>query len=204
MAQVPYTSLYQGPFAVYTSATGMSSQVTGTPYLGGSLHEGDYCDLQAKEAAVWNEQFGSSLNAGRYRFVRLSTLATAANIGFGVPLGWGAPTSSIPISPNFVSSLDASAISETDVRAIALIPVTAAQITAGAWIVVQELGIAPLLVTTATSTVAGSQANAAANGVVTTTAAGAQSNAGFIGQILETAAAATVTLVDLALPVRQG
>ena len=278
MAQVPYTSFSNGPFAVYTSPTGMSSPTTGTPYLGGSMHEGDYCDLQANEAANWNLRFGANLNTGRYRLVRLSARATAANIGFGFPVGWGAPTNvgqvalaaggtgytngsfaissstsggtaatalvtvvggiitavqmtfpgagftAVPtfslselsggsggsvlaqmaVSPNFISSLDASSINVTDVRAIALTTVTAAQVTAGAWIVVQELGIAPLFVTTATGTVPGSQATAANNGVVSTANAGSGTNIGYIGQILDTAAASTVVRVDLALPVRQG
>ena len=72
MAQVPYTSFYLGPFGVYTSPTGMQSPITNQPYLGGSLHEGDYCDLQANEAAVWNIQYGISLHAGRYRLVHSS------------------------------------------------------------------------------------------------------------------------------------
>ena len=93
MAQVPYTSFYLGPFGVYTSPTGMQSPITNQPYLGGSLHEGDYCDLQANEAAVWNIKYGTSLNAGRYRLVHLSPLATSTYVKFGLPLGWGTPQS---------------------------------------------------------------------------------------------------------------
>ena len=77
MAQVPYTSFYNGPFAVYTSPTGMQSQVTNQPYLGGSLHEGDYCDVLPSEAAVWNQRFGSNLFTGRYRLDRAPLAAVA-------------------------------------------------------------------------------------------------------------------------------
>jgi hypothetical protein len=281
MAQTLAQSFYLGPFAVYTSPSGMTDPITGVPYLGGTLHEGDYVDLTREEAAQWNVRFGSNLNTGRYRLVRLSTRATAANIGFGFPVGWGAPTTvgqvalaaagsgattdgtytissttsggtakatalatvsggvitavqltfggagftSVPtfglteiaglsagsvlaqmsVSPNFISSLDATAIDVTDVRGIALTTITAAQITANAWIVIQELGVAPLFVTTANATAGpGNQATAANNGVVSTASAGTGTNIGYIGQTLDTPAASTLVRVDLALPVRQG
>ena len=44
---------------------------TGIPYLGGTLHEGDYCDLTADEAAQWNILYGANLYPGRYRMVRV-------------------------------------------------------------------------------------------------------------------------------------
>ena len=80
MAQVPFQALYNGPFAVYTSPTGMASPITGTPYLGGSLHEGDYVDLTRAEAAIWNVQYGNKLYPGRYRLVRVSVNATNTNL----------------------------------------------------------------------------------------------------------------------------
>ena len=67
MAQVPFQALYNGPYAVYTSPTGMASPITGIPYLGGVLHEGDYVDLTRPEAAIWNVQYGNKLYPGRYR-----------------------------------------------------------------------------------------------------------------------------------------
>jgi hypothetical protein len=279
MPQTPALSYYLGPLAVYTSDTGMTDPITGIPYLGGTLHQGDYVDATLAEIAQWNVQFGAKLNTGRYRFVRVSSQATAANIKYGAPVGWARPSTvgqlqlaaagsgattdgtytitsttsggtaavglatvsggvitavqltfpganftSVPtfglteitglsagsvlaqmaISPNVISSLDASAMNVTDVRGIALCSVTTAQVTANCWIVIQELGIAPLLVTTAAATASGSQANAVTAGVVTTTAAGTQTNVGYIGQILDLAAAATIVRVDLALPVRQG
>ena len=287
MAQVPYTSFYLGPFGVYTSPTGMQSPITNQPYLGGSLHEGDYCDLQANEAAVWNIKYGTSLNAGRYRLVHLSPLATPTYVKFGLPLGWGTPQSvgqvaitaagtgsgsgtvtcsstasggiaatasvvvfagvivgvqlltygsgftSVPtwglteltaagitsngtiasqmaVSPNFVSSLDATSIGTgANVRGIALCQPTAAQILANSWIVIQELGDAPLYVTTASgSPASGNIATAATAAAVTTnTNTGTttpQYALGYIGNTIDTPAATSLCRVRLRLPVVQG
>lgn len=286
MAQVPFQALYLGPYAVYTSPTGMSSPITGTPYLGGSLHEGDYVDLTASEAALWNVQFGNKLYPGRYRLVRVSPNATYTNFGFGYPVGYGLGTfvanaivvaggtgyvitatgatsgtvsissstaggtaavasitlsagvitaaqityaganmTSVPTftlssvlstgsggslvaeqfsSPNFISSFDSSSAQLSDVRGIALTTLTAAQITAGAWIVIQELGDAPVYVTTATATTIGSVASAATAAAVTTTTSATAPTLGFIGYTIDTAAAASLCRVRLRLPVVQG
>ena len=281
MAQVPYTSFYNGPFAVYTSPTGMQSAITNVPYLGGSLHEGDYCDLQQHEAALWNVQYGAKLNAGRYRLVRVNAASTASTIKYGFPVGWGLPTTvgqvalsaagsgatadgtytitsstsggtaavasatvsggvitavqltfpgqgftSVPTfglteitglsagsvlaqmawSSNLVGSFDVTASADiSTVRGIALVPsITTAQVQATAWIVIQELGIAPVYVTTATATVKGSIASSATAGAVTTSVIATPIALGYIGQTLDTAAAATVIRVVLDLPVVQG
>ena len=290
MAQVPFQALYNGPYAVYTSPTGMASGITGIPYLGGALHEGDYVDLQASEAAIWNVQYGNKLYPGRYRLVRVSTNATATNFGFGYPVGYGlgtyidnaivaagssgititsggassgtvsinsstsggtAATASITIvsgvltaaqvtyaganftsvptftlstvltgasgaslvaqiheSPNFISSFDSSSANLADVRGIALTTMTSAQVTAGAWIVIQELGDAPLYVTTATATASGSVATVATAVAVTTNtntaATTAQYAGGYIGNTIDIAAATSLTRVRLRLPVVQG
>lgn len=286
MAQVPYTSFYNGPSTVYTSPTGMASAITGQPYLGGSLHEGDYCDVLSSEAAFWSVTYGNKYYTGRYRLVRVSTNAVAANFGFGYPVGYGlgtyvanaivaaggsgyvitatgatsgtvsinssaaggtAATASLTIaagvltaaqitytganmtsvptftlssvlstgtggslvaqqyeSPDFISSFDSSSGNLIDVRGVALNTVTAAQITAGAWIVIQELGDAPLYVTTATATASGSVATAATAAAVTTTTSATAPVAGFIGYTIDIAAATSLTRVRLRLPVVQG
>jgi hypothetical protein len=280
MAQVPYQSFYLGPFAVYTSPTGMTDPITGVPYLGGSLHEGDYCDLTAAEAAQWNQRFGSNLFPGRLRFVRISGRATAANIGFGKPAGFGlgqsvaqvvvsaagssattdgtytcsstaaggtAATALVTVSggavtgaqliygganmtsvptfglteiagltsasvlaqmadgPNFISSFDASCAQLSTVRGVFLTKgITAAQITAGAWGVIQEQGVANILVTTATGTPAGSAAAATTGAVVTTTAAATSRPIGYFADTLDLAAASTIIRGVLQLPVEQG
>ena len=291
MAQVPFQALYNGPFAVYTSPTGMASPITGTPYLGGSLHEGDYVDLVASEAAIWNVQYGNKLYPGRYRLVRVSVNATNTNFGFGYPVGYGLGTfvdnaivaaagsgytitaggassgtvsisssaaggtaavvsltlsggalsaaqvtyagasmTSVPTftlssvltggslgslvaeqysSPNFISSFDSTSANLADVRGIALTTLTAAQILAGAWIVIQELGDAPVYVTTASGSAAsGNIATAATAAAVTTnTNTGTstpQYSLGYIGNTIDIPAATSLCRVRLRLPVVQG
>lgn len=71
-------------------------------------------------------------------------------------------------SSSYVSSFDSTSVSSTSlVKGIAYTPVTAAQITAGAWIVVQESGIANVLVTTATGAALGAQVYANLSGTTT-------------------------------------
>jgi hypothetical protein len=286
MPQVPYNALWLGPYAVYTSPTGMQSPFTGTPYLGDVQHADQYVDLSAGEAAFWNIAFGNKLYPGRYRLVQVSPNAVYSNFGFGYPVGYGLGTyidnaivvaggtgytitatgassgtvsisssaaggtaavasitlsagvitgaqvtyqganmTSVPTftltsvlssgsggslvaqqhtSPNFISSFDSSSQNLSDVRGIALTTVTAAQITAGAWIVIQELGDAPLYVTTATATASGSVATAATAAAVTTTTSATAPVAGFIGYTIDIAAATSLTRVRLRLPVVQG
>ena len=279
MPQTLAQSFYLGPFAVYTSPTGLTDPVTGLPELGGTLHEGDYVDVTASEAAQWNVQFGTKLYAGRYRFVRLATVATSANLAFGMPVGIakgtivaqvvlsaagssytagtytvtsstsggtaaiatvvvnasgaissvqlvnaGANFTSVPTfgltelpvgsggsvllqmayNSNFVTSFDSSAVTLAVPRGVALCTPTAAQIAANCYIVIQELGIAPTLVTTATNTAAGAAAAGTTGGSVTTTTATTTTPVGYFGYTLDLAAAATIVRVVLDLPVWQG
>ena len=286
MAQVPAQSYYLGPFAVYTSDTGMTDPITGIPYLGGTLHEGDYVDLTKEEAAQWNVLYGSNLYPGRYRFVRVAPNATYSNIAFGKPVGFGLGTSvaqalvaaagsgytitatgastgtvsisssaaggtaavasltisggvlvsaqityaganmtSVPtftlssvlsggsggsllaaqyVSPNLVSSFDSSSAQLSTVRGVALASITAAQITAGAWIVIQEEGIAPILVTTATNTAAGCYAAATTGGAVTTTTAATAVPVGYFADTLDIATTSATCRGILRIPIQQG
>lgn len=289
MAQVPYTSFYLGPLAVYNSPTGMVSNVTGIPYLGDTLHEGDYCDLSAAEAAEWNVLFGATLYPGRYRFVRLSVNATSANLGFGTPVGFGLGTTvaqaivaaggtgytitatgassgtvsisssasggtavatatltlsagvitgaqitfpgagftSVPtftlssvlsggsggsvlarqtVNPNFISSFDSSCAELSTVRGVVLTPVTAAQISAGAWIVLQEQGIANVNVTAGTSIAAGGYVAATTAATVTASAAATSRPIGYFGDLLDLVGASVPqnARVSLNLAVQQG
>jgi hypothetical protein len=101
-----------------------------------------------------------------------------------------------------VTSLSSVAVSDTSlVRGIALCNPgpTSAQVTAGAFIVIQELGIAPVLVTTATATTQGAQANAAAGGTVTTVTPGTYSALSF-GNALTAPVAGQICPVVLTLP----
>jgi hypothetical protein len=284
--QVPALAFLNGPFTIYTSPSGMLGQVSGIPYLGGVLHEGDYCDVSAADLAPYQVQFGSKLYPGRYRFVRLSTRATAANVGYGYVVGYGmgqtlanaivaaagsgytitatgASSGTVSISssaaggtaavvsltlsagalsaaqvtfagsgftsvptftlssvltggsggslvaeqsysPNFISSFDSSSNDLITVRGVALTTITSAQVTAGAWMWIQEQGIAPLYVTTATATAVGSVATAATAAAVTTTTSGTAFVGGFVGYTIDTAAATSIVRVNLWLPPQQG
>ena len=100
-------------------------------------------------------------------------------------------------SSAYVSSLDST--SNSIVRGIAYAVPTQAQITAGSWIVVQESGIANVLVTTATQTAKGVQATAGSGGAVTTNTA-AFGGGLLVGYTLAIAAAGATVPVALAIP----
>ena len=279
MPQTLAQSFYNGPFAVYTSPTGITDPATGSPGLGGSLHEGDYVDLSLDEANQSNIRFGTKLYSGRYRFVRLSPQANPANIGFGKPAAWARPTNvaqlglatggtgatadgtytitstpsggtaavglaivtggvitavqmtfaganftSVPtfplteiagltgasvlaqmrVSPNLVTSFDASAQSLSSPRGVFLCSVTQAQITANCYVVIQELGVAPVLVTTATGTAQGVALAATTGAAVTSTNPATAIPIGFMGYSLDVTAAGMISRCDLQLPTRQG
>jgi len=275
MAQVPFTSFYWGPLAVYPTSTGLQDSITGLPQKGGNFNVGDYCDLTAADAAVWNKQYETNLYPGRYRIGALSPNATAANVAQGLPVALALGTSvngvviatagsgqtpgtyvaqassgaaviqytigasgtlisvsvlnggvyatgTIPtftiaaggtagtviaqmsVNVNNITSWDSSAVSLTnDPRGVFLAPVSSTQITSGAWVVFQELGIAEVFVATATATAKGSLAYVSASGGAVTTIAPAY-QAATLGKTIDTAAANTLTHVELSLPVRQG
>lgn len=102
-----------------------------------------------------------------------------------------------------VTSFSSVAVTDVElVRGIAMCNPgpTSAQVTAGAYIVIQELGICPLKVVTATQTAAGIQAIAAAGGGVTTQTWAAASLALQIGITLDIAAAGAIARAVLTLP----
>src|SRR5208282_1588622 len=92
MALVRYSVFYNGPFAVYTSSTGLLDIRTLLPELGGGLNLGDFCDLTEAEANSWSQQYAGTyqqLHAGRYRFVYIQPASTASTIKQGYPCGIG-------------------------------------------------------------------------------------------------------------------
>lgn len=99
----------------------------------------------------------------------------------------------------WVTSFDSTAVINTSlVRAIALTAVSTAQAIAGAFIVVQESGIAPVLIGTATSTTAGAQVVGVTGGTANT-----QANAYSaleIGRALDAPVAGEIIRVVLTLP----
>jgi hypothetical protein len=108
-------------------------------------------------------------------------------------------------STSIVTSFDSTAVSTSSlVRGICLTAaLTTSLITAGAWIVVQEEGIASVLVTTATGTTAGSQLTVASGGAVTSASSPAYS-AVEVGFALAKPAAATLVPTRLTIPVIEG
>lgn len=138
-------------------------------------------------------------NPGLYSTGTIPTFTIAAG---GTP---ATVVAQMSVNVNNVTSWDASAVSLTnDPRGLFLAPVTSAQITAGAWIVIQESGIAEALVATATATVPGSTAYVSATaGVITTNVATAYYQS-ILGKTIDTTAAATLTRIELSVPIRQG
>lgn len=274
MAQVPFTSFYLGPLAVYPAKTGLQDPITGLPAKGGNFYPGDYCDVTEAEAQLWNQTYGSRLHEGRYRIVQVSAQATTGNTGLGYVVGAAPGTAvqnvtiltagsgqtagtytatantggaviqyvigsagtliaatvlnggsysstSIPTftiaaggtpgtvqsqlvaSSNFVTTFDSSAINVLMARGIFLATITAAQISAGAWVVIQEAGISPVYVTTATQTASGSILWAATASAVTANV-GTASYTGTLGWAIDVVTASALCRCQLNLPIRQG
>ena len=120
----------------------------------------------------------------------------------------GSIVSQMAVSGNIVGSFDTTAsVSLYNVRGVFLntTALTSAQVTAGAYVLIQETGIAPVYVTTATNTALPLSVNAATAGAVTTaTATGTLAATGFMGYSLDIAAASSYIRTQLALPPFQG
>jgi hypothetical protein len=65
------------------SQSGQVDTATGFPYAGGGLNLGDYFDLTEQEANQLSYPTNGLLHAGRYRYVQVSSAATAANVKVG-------------------------------------------------------------------------------------------------------------------------
>lgn len=105
-------------------------------------------------------------------------------------------------SSSFISSFDSTANSATSlIKGITYSLMTQAQITAGAWIVIQESGIAQVYVDTATSTTQGAQAVAASGGAVTTQTFSAASIALEVGYALAKPATGVTVPTKLTIPI---
>jgi hypothetical protein len=103
-----------------------------------------------------------------------------------------------------VCSFDSGAIQLSDVRGVFLCSVTSAQVSAGAYVIIQEAGIAPVLVTTVTNTASGCAMAATTGGAVTTTTAATSVPVGFFGYTLDLAAASTLVRGALRCAIMQG
>jgi hypothetical protein len=285
MALVRYSVLYNGPFAVYTSRTGLTDIRTGLAENGGGFNTGDFMDLTESEANSWSQQYsgqGGILHEGRYRIVKVSAQAVAANTFLGavvgiapgstvqaatiLTLGSGQTQGSYPItatggtfttaatgvavigaagtlisftitnggsytgttlptftiaaggtpatvqaqfsaSSNYVTSFDASAINISVARGLFLFPLTAAQITAGAWVLIQEDGIGQVFITTAASAASGATVwaqSASGTTTVATSAVPTASYAATLGSAIDVPTAGALARIQLNLPIRQG
>lgn len=127
---------------VYTSPSQMTDQRTGSPFPWGGSYVGIYFDLTEQEA----QRYSTSLHEGRYRFVQIDSGATAANIVQG-SIGLMA---SIAQGVNVVTSFD-KGLALGCRPVVFLAPVTAAQVAAGAYVFIQELGDALVLIKTGTN-----------------------------------------------------
>lgn len=150
----------QNILTVYTSPSGMTDLRTGLPYQAGGLKVGDYFDLTEAEAQAQS----SALHEGRYRFVQVDSTATAANILQGT-IGC---MKSLAGGVNFITDYSNNIGSTTGIprACVFLAPLTAAQVSAGAYVFVQEGGDATLLAAAAIT--AGQALNVTTGGKSTT------------------------------------
>jgi hypothetical protein len=65
------------------SQSGQTDPITGFPYAGGGLNQGDYFDVTNDEAAQLSNPATGLLFQGRYRYVQVDSGATAANVKTG-------------------------------------------------------------------------------------------------------------------------
>jgi hypothetical protein len=134
--------LPQDLVAVYNSPSGLLDTRTGYPYYAGGLIVGGYFDLTEAEAQAYGRQ---QLHSGRYRFVQIDSGATAAYI-VRVSIGLMA---SLAKGVNVITSYDASFFIKSSISPVRpvvfLATITAAQVTAGAYVFVQEAGDATVI-----------------------------------------------------------
>lgn len=123
----------QNLLQVYSSPSGMTDIRTGLPYQAGGLIVGAYFDLTEAEAQALS---GNVLHTGRYRFVQIDSTATAANIKAG-SVGL---MKSLALGVNFITSFDLGLAGGLHPVVFINSP-TATQISAGAYLFVQEQGI---------------------------------------------------------------
>ena len=152
----------QDMVTVYNSPSGLTDTRTGYPYQMGGLIVGGFFDLTEQEAQLYGRQ---QLHEGRYRFVQIDSSANSANIVQG-SIGL---MRSLALGPNVITSYD-KGLNAAVRPVVFLAAITSAQVAAGAYVFVQELGDATVLgktggVTNATPA-AGDIINSIANGFV--------------------------------------
>jgi hypothetical protein len=124
----------QDLITVYTAPSGMVDTRTGYAYQAGGLMPGIYVDFTEAEAQADGRL---TLHEGRYRFVQIDSGANAANITQG-SIGL---MKSLSGGVNVITSYDRGL--QGAIRPVVFLNApTAAQVLAGVWVFVQELGIA--------------------------------------------------------------
>ena len=182
----------QNMLQIYTSASGMTDLRTGLPYMAGGLMPGDYFDLTEAEA----QALGYSLHSGRYRFVQIDAAAVAANVAQG-RIG---AMKSLAQGVNFITDFSQNIGGAAGLpRGVVFINnPTPAQILAGCYLFVQELGDASVLASAAIT--AGAGLIVGAGGQVAT---GTTINL-YVGTALAAAASGALGRCILELPIVQG
>jgi hypothetical protein len=154
--------LPQDLVTIYTSPSGLTDTRTGYAYAMGGLVVGGYFDLTEQEAQLYGRQ---QLHQGRYRFVQIDSSANAANIVQG-SIGL---MKTLAAGVNVITSYDKGLAGA--IRPVVFLNApSAAQVAAGVWVFIQELGDCQVLgksggVTNATPAV-GDVINSIANGFV--------------------------------------
>jgi hypothetical protein len=181
---------------VYTSPSQMTDIRTGQAYGYGGSYVGVYFDLTEAEAQALSN---NTLHAGRYRFVKIDSTATAANVLTGT-IGL---QRSVALGVNVITSYDQGLGTGVGLihPVVFLAPLTATQIAAGAYVFVQELGVASVLANSSSITApAGTPIITTTGGVVTN----GTTLALYVGQSLATAVISTTFLAQLEFPAIQG
>jgi hypothetical protein len=181
-------------------ATAGSGGTNGTYSCASSYNIGSQSPAIAQVVVSGGAIISAAIIQGGGPFLATPTfgLTEIPGIGGGVSL-----LAQLSQSSSYVTTFDSTAISDISlVKGIAYTPVTAAQIAAGAWIVVQESGIAQVKVGTTTQSAVGDQAVATATtaGGVVTTQTPAYS-ALEVGSVLAVPAVGATVPVKLTIPV---
>lgn len=89
-----FITSYQGLTGVYYPAeSGLVDIRSGQPYVGGGLYLGAVTELTTREAMSLTPPGGAfPVYAGRYRFTQIDPSSTAADLGFGLAVGWAQGT----------------------------------------------------------------------------------------------------------------
>lgn len=174
------------------SPTGLTDVRTGGAQYGGALNLGDYFDLTEAEANQISNTTTGTCHAGRYRFVRVDSAATAANVKTGT-IGL---QRSLALGVNVVTSFDQGlgGSGVIGVRPVVFLNV----VTPGNYAFIQELGDATVLGAGSVTAPVGTAVGAVANGLVSQTVTTP------LGRTLEAGIASTLFRVLLDLPVVQG